>query len=95
MALLQPRQLLCRFAKSSPLSNLARPISYRMFTASVLQNHGDSLPNIFTDEVSRGILDFWFADCSSNPTKEQVMRWFTANSEFDEQCRYKPILSKT
>lgn len=62
----------------------------------VFQNNvTDSLSSIFTDEVSHDILDFWFQDGGSHPTKERMMRWFATNSEFDEQCRYKPILFET
>lgn len=56
------------------------------------KNDTDSLSSIFTDEVSHDILDFWFQDGGSHSTKERMMRWFTTNSEFDEQCRYKPTI---
>lgn len=102
MTFLLHRRLLCKFAISPLIRNLPRPgtISHRnqISTAmdSVLQNNvTDSLSSIFTDEVSRDILDFWFQDGGEHPTMERMMLWFATNSEFDEQCRYKPILFET
>lgn len=61
----------------------------------VPQNDSAALSSVFTDEVSRDILDFWFADYGLHPTKEQAMRWFVADSEFDEKCRYRFTLFET
>lgn len=58
-----------------------------MSTTTTPQNDGTDLSSVFTDEISRDILGFWFGDSGLHPTMDQVMRWFRTDEEFDEQCR--------
>lgn len=71
----------------------ARNMASAIANTSIPQDSSD-LSNIFTEDVSRSLLDFWFGDSSLYPTQEEgAARWFQPNTEFDEQCRYEVILA--